>query len=383
MMYEETILSHENFKDIKTQNVDGIIYYRASDVCDNLKYPDSNRAIRKFCNEDGIMKLTTMDSSGRPNRFMFISAPNVEELIKWSALDEDAKNIFSAWILGDETNRNVDESQLTIFNNSMFGNLRTVLINGNPYFVGADVTSALQYSKASNVITNYVDSEDRVRYQINTQSGKRSFWMINESGLYSLIMQSRMETAKQFKHWVTSEVLPAIRKDGVYMTTDVAEKILQNPDFIIQLAQQVKEARIALEAEKKKNLELTATIKEKEEDIKHLTPKAKYYDMVLQSPDLVPITTIAKDYGWSGMAMNNYLRLKQVQYKQGQIWLLRKKYAQDGYGQIKTFTFEDKNGGVHVSPALYWTQKGRLLIYNMLKADGILPVMERIRTEQK
>lgn len=113
----------------------------------------------------------------------------------------------------------------------------------------------------------------------------------------------------------------------------------------------------------------------KDQQIAEMRPKVSYYDVVLQCKDIVPITVIAKDFGWSAKRLNQYLYEKRVQYKQGgKIWLLYQKYAEMGYTQTRTYTYdEDRHCDVHT----YWTQKGRLFIYNLLKSDGILPVIER------
>lgn len=129
------------------------------------------------------------------------------------------------------------------FTNSDFGEIRIVMINSVPWFVGKDVAAALGYIKPKNAIANHVDSEDKALALIQggCSTGKQNTTIINESGLYSLILSSKMPNAKKFKHWVTSEVIPSIRKHGAYMTPETIEKTLCNPDFIIQLATQLKD----------------------------------------------------------------------------------------------------------------------------------------------
>lgn len=122
--------------------------------------------------------------------------------------------------------------------------VRTVLVNDEPYFVGKDVAEILGYSKPRNAISTHVDEEDK--QDAPTQGGlggKQKMTIINESGLYSLILKSKLPSAKKFKRWVTSEVLPAIRKHGGYLTPEKVEEALLNPDTIIQLATQLKEER--------------------------------------------------------------------------------------------------------------------------------------------
>jgi len=188
---------------------------------------------------------------------------------------------------------------------------------------------------------------------------------INESGLYSLIISSKMPNARKFKRWVTSEVLPSIRKHGVY----AVEAVLENPDMLIA-------ALTELKAEREKTKSLTNTVAVQNQQIIEMKPKASYYDVVLNCKDLVAVSTISKDYGWSARRMNEYLHDKGVQYKQCNIWLLYQKYAELGYTSTKIHSYNGSDGDVHTKPHTYWTQKGRLFIYELLKSDGILPLIE-------
>lgn len=191
--------------------------------------------------------------------------------------------------------------------------------------------------------------------------------VINESGLYSLIFGSKLPTARRFKRWVTSEVLPTIRRHGVY----AVDEVLANPDTLI-------EALLQLKAEREINQALKETVAVQNQQIVEMKPKASYYDVVLNCKDLVAISVIAKDYGWSANRMNQYLHQKGVQYKQGnKIWLLYQKYAEMGYTNTKTHSYPGNYGTMHTAVHTYWTQQGRLFIYELLKSDGILPTMEQ------
>lgn len=141
-------------------------------------------------------------------------------------------------------------NNLQVFKNDQFGEIRTVEINGEPWFVGKDIADTLGYSAARNAIAAHVDDEDKLTHQISAAGQMRDVTIINESGLYSLVLSSKLPTAKQFKRWITSDVIPTIRKHGAYMTPETIEKVLLNPDTIINLASQLKserEKRIALE----------------------------------------------------------------------------------------------------------------------------------------
>ncbi|WP_278777962.1 BRO family protein, partial [Limosilactobacillus vaginalis] len=171
----------------------------------------------------------------------------------------------------------MNETQLFNFKGQR---VRTVTINNEPYFVGNDVATILGYSNYRNAVVNHVDKEDKLRTQIEYAGQNRNMTVINESGLYSLILGSKLPTAKEFKHWVTSEVLPSIRKHGAYMTPQTIEKALLSPDTIINLATQLKE-----EQEQRKHLQ---------EENEQMKPKALFADAVSTSNSSILIGQLAK-----------------------------------------------------------------------------------------
>lgn len=212
-----------------------------------------------------------------------------------------------------------------------------------------------------------MDNEAKGVAKCDTLGGMQEFSVINESGLYSLILSSKLHAAKKFKRWVTSEVLPAIRRHGLYATDD----LIANPDLAIA-------AFTALKEERERNKVLAATVAVQNQQIAEMKPKVSYYDIVLQCKDVLPISVIAKDYGWSANKMNKYLHSKGVQFKQGnKIWLLYQKYADKGYTSTKTHIYSDSYGKQHTAVHTYWTQQGRLFIYSLMKADGNLPLIEQ------
>lgn len=250
------------------------------------------------------------------------------------------------------------DNEIQIFN---FENneVRALNIDGKPYFVGKDVADVLGYADQNKALAMHVDDEDKLNDKTASSLGQRGGWLINESGLYSLILSSKMPNAKKFKRWVTSEVLPAIVHKGVYMTDDVIEKVIKDPDFIIKLATELKE-------EKTKRLVA-------EQQVYELKPKATYYDLVLQNKSLLSVTQIAKDYGKSAKWLNEKLHELGMQYKQGSTWLLYQKYADKGYTQSTTHVIDECNAKLLTK----WTQAGRLAIYQILKSKNILPLIER------
>nr|WP_318752518.1 phage antirepressor [Globicatella sp. PHS-GS-PNBC-21-1553] len=247
------------------------------------------------------------------------------------------------------------QMELQIFKNNEFGEVRTLLINGEPYFVGKDVAEVLGYSNTAKAIRDHVDEEDKLTERIVLAGQNREVIFINESGLYSLILKSKLPTAKQFKRWVTSEVLPTIRKHGVYAT----DELLDNPDFLIDALQKLK-------AEREQRLIA-------EQRVLELQPKASYYDVILQSKSLVSVSQIAKDYGLSATKLNQLLNEWGIQYKQGGTWLLYQKYAPMGYTQSQTVEY---NGGEGSRLHTKWTQKGRLFLHNLLTNHGYVPTVE-------
>lgn len=258
-------------------------------------------------------------------------------------------------------------NELKIFENEQFGSIRTVEIDSTPYFVGKDVAEVLAYNEPHKAIVRHIDEDDRMKHPITDITGRvQETWLINESGLYSLILSSKLPKAKEFKHWVTSEVLPAIRRHGMYAT----DELINNPDIAIA-------AFTALKEERAKNKQLTDTVAVQEQQIAELKPKASYYDVVLNCADLLSTTKIAKDYGKSARWLNELLHELGIQFKQGDIWLLYQKYARNGYTNTKTQTFNGSDGKVHSKVHTYWTQKGRLFIYDVLKAESILPLIEQ------
>lgn len=255
-------------------------------------------------------------------------------------------------------------------------NIRTISINGIPYFVGKDVAAVLGYERPTKAIQDHVDTEDKDVVPIQDSIGRmQNTPIINESGLYSLILSSKLPQAREFKRWVTKEVLPTIRKHGAYLTPEKVEEVLTDPDTIISLATQLKKERTA-------RLMAEQQVAIAEQQVAELKPKASYYDKVLANPALMTITQITKDYGMSGKAMNALLHDLHVIYKQGNVWLLYSKYQKTGWTQSETHIVRKSDGTEKVVLNTKWTQKGRLGLYDLLKEHGILPLIERDKDDE-
>lgn len=251
--------------------------------------------------------------------------------------------------------------ELKIFENENFGEIRSIIDdNKEPWFVAIDICNVLEL-KNPTVAVGRLDEDERTKYNLGRQGMTN---MVNEYGLYNLILASRKKEAKDFKRWITHEVLPAIRRDGGYMVVNQGES---EEDIL---------ARAMIIA--KKNIDrLKLESKKKDQIIGELKPKADYVDKILQNKSLIKISSIAKDYGMSAQEMNKLLHELRIQYKQGDQWLLYAKIQDKGYTSSETHVYEKRDGTTDVSLITKWTQKGRIFLYEELKRNGYLPMIER------
>lgn len=251
------------------------------------------------------------------------------------------------------------ENEIILFKHEEFGEIRTLNIDGEPWFVGKDIAEKLGYVEAAKAIRTHVDTEDKGVSVLDTPGGQQKFTTINESGLYSLILSSKLPSAKKFKHWVTAEVLPSLRKHGAYFTAETLHKTMSDPRELAKLL-----TALADEQEKRRKLE---------EENAFLSVKANYYDRILHSKNSVPVTQIAKDYGMTAIAFNRMLHEYGIQYPIRNSWILYAEYADKNYTQSKTYQIGEDRSVMHTC----WTQKGRLFLYEFLKERGVLPMCEQ------
>ena len=264
------------------------------------------------------------------------------------------------------------ENNIEIFNKKEFGEVRATSIDGEAYLMLADVCRVLGIKNSRQAKTR-LSEKGVINTDIQTNGGIQKADFINESNLYKLIFQSRKAKAEKFSDWVTEEVLPSIRKTGAYMTPDTIEKMIANPDFSIKLLEELKEQQEINASLEQENNMLVIKNQFLETDAEINKPKVTYHDMVLNSDELVSATIIAKDYGKSAVWLNNKLHKLGVIYKRSGQWVLYDKYAEEGYCHSKTTLVGNGKTMTHV----YWTQKGRLFIYETLKANNILPLIEK------
>lgn len=264
-------------------------------------------------------------------------------------------------------------NEIQIFKNDLFGEIRTTVINDKPYFVGKDVAIVLGYSNTNDVISQHVDNEDKVvgaqnaTPSITDSLGRAQYptW-INESGVYALIFGSKLKTAKQFKHWVTSEVLPSIRNTGQY---NLMPKL---PDF-----KNPAEAARAWANQYEQIEEQNKQIEALNDEVIELKKKTDYLEVILQSKETVTIGQIAADYGMTPQAMNNLLNKMRIQHKVNGQWLLYAEYLSKGYVHSETINVKHNNGRTEIKLFTRWRQSGRLFLYNKLKECSIIPLIER------
>ena len=240
-----------------------------------------------------------------------------------------------------------------IFKNEEFGQIRTCEVKGETYFVGKDVASALGYKNTKDALIRHVDVEDKEGSGITTPSGIQQMIIINESGLYSLILSSKLESARRFKRWVTAEVLPQIRRNGQYELERQNEQLSKQARML--------ENRNAL-------------LEEIGAQQKTLTDYARH---ILSSTQTVTVTQVAQDYGMTAKQLNELLNKLRIQHKVGGQWVLYTPYLYRGYVQSFSSYFISPDGEVIVKLHTRWTQQGRLFLYEELKKAGHLPVMER------
>lgn len=253
-------------------------------------------------------------------------------------------------------------NELQIFENADFGSVRTLMINDAPYFVGKDVAEILGYTNSSKALADHVDDEDKLNNESLSSLGQRGGWLINESGLYSLILSSKMPNAKKFKHWVTAEVLPSIRKHGAYMTPETLEQAILNPDTMIQLCTALKEER-----EKRTVLEHQA---EKDK------PKVLFADAVTASHTSILVGELAKILKQNGVDIGQnrlFAVLREKGYlikRKGTDWNMPTQRSMEmKLFEIKETVISHADGHTSVNKTVKVTGTGQQYFINLFLKD--------------
>ena len=245
------------------------------------------------------------------------------------------------------------ENAIKIFENEEFGSVRTMEINGEPYFVGKDVAEILGYANTSKALIDHVDDEDKLNNETLSSLGQRGGWLINESGLYSLILSSKLSTAKKFKRWVTSEILPTIRKTGSY-------SIQNKPDSYTIEDPAARARRWAEEYEEKKALE--AKIEEQK-------PLVEYAEHIQASKDVIDMKSMAKLASKNGIKIGrnklfSFLRDRKILDREN---IPYANYMDKEWFQVVESPYTFNNGDVKIIRTTLVSPKGQIGIIRQLK----------------
>ena len=261
-------------------------------------------------------------------------------------------------------------NELTVFENEKFGKVRVVTENEKPYFNLNDVCEILGLKNPRQVKTRLKEDGVRLMDIIDNLGRVQKNNFIDESNLYKCIFQSDKPEAEAITEWVTGEVLPAIRKTGMYMTDNVWDTIINDPEKLGEVLinyGKVKKEKELLEEENQIQKQLIAEYK----------PIKEYVDTILSSEDTMTTTQIAADYGFSAYELNKTLNEQRVVRKVGGQWILYIEHMNKGYTKSETMTVKKKDGTDKVVANTKWTQKGRLFIHNLLENLGIKANMDR------
>ena len=241
-------------------------------------------------------------------------------------------------------------NEMQIFKNREFGTIRTISNEqGEALFCAKDVCDALGYKQTHKAVERHVDKGDGMKRPTPTASGIQTMLYINESGLYALILSSKLESARRFKHWVTSEVLPSIRKQGGYIVARPHE----SDEVILARALQI----------------MQATLQRRDEQIAQLKPRADYADHVLDSISCFTVTQIGKELNMTGHDLNRLLCEMRIQYVQSGQYMLYADYARQGLAKNRSFEYHTSDGELRTKTYLVWTERGRDFIHRLINKN--------------
>ena len=244
--------------------------------------------------------------------------------------------------------------------NNEFGAVHTLVIENKPWFMAIEIARILEYKNTRDAIYQHVVTHDKRLINTNTvvvhdgiRRGNPNRVFINEVGLYSLIKNSQMPKAVEFMYWIVSEVIPAIKTYGMYMTPEAAEKVIENPEIAREAAHQLQKAH---------------------KRIQELEPLAKYTQDVLQSDEALTVSMVAKEFGLTGFKLNRILKNRGVIFQFGnkhkKSWHVKDKYVKKKWFMYQTPKYKDSVGRIHTSTHLYLTQKGRQALHQLLPQWG-------------
>lgn len=245
----------------------------------------------------------------------------------------------------------MNNTMVKVFENEQFGKVRAINIDGESWFIGKDVAVALGYNDTDQALRRHVDKEDKLTRNFDGSGQKRKMTTINESGLYSLVLSSKLPTAKAFKRWITSEVIPSIRKTGGYI---MGQEEMSDIELL---------SRAVLVAQNQ--------IAQRDSRIAEMEPVVDFAQRCLLAEGAVTTTSIAKNYGLSATKLNQLLKGLGVQYKVGNQWVLYSQYQDCGYTETRRTPIQKKDGEVVLVSETLWTPKGIEFIDRMLQSVNV------------
>lgn len=421
-------MAHPDFGTVRYTDTSDCRWYAGIDVINamvpNLHGNQPSNAISTCITKKG-MPFKQLCASGHSARTQFIEEDGVSVLAvyadtRWPDMRVRIETC-KEWILGEHESGAVQgtieaivseehtafesecESVIVdepmVFTSPEFKNVRVVEIDGEPWWVLADVCRELEIVNASAVAKRLNDDEKRTAsFNPNSDLGlsHNGACIVNESGLYKVVLRSDKPKAEPFMHWVSHDVVPSIRKHGGYMTAKMVEEILSDPDTLIRLATQLKEERnkraAAEEALAKSNEQCVALEKQREslaceneiqrQRIAEFKPVRDYVDTILSSTDCLRVTQIAADYDMSAIKLNQILASAGVQHKVSGQWILYREYMEQGYTKAITTHYEKRDGTIGSSELTVWTQKGRLFIHSILTDLGYMAHLDKTLTAE-
>lgn len=264
-------------------------------------------------------------------------------------------------------------NELQIFQNPLFGEVRTIELNQKVWFGASDIAKALGYSNPRKAIATHCKSAGVTIRDVGVKTGERpdgtpiiqdiKMNFINEGNVIRLVSRCKMPKADEFESWIFDDLVPTVLKTGGYIIEkegDTEEDLLARAFVVAQNKLKEREQRIAL---------LEDQNKLSKEQLQIAAPKVEYFDNVLQSSNTYTTTQIAKEFGFSAETLNKKLKEKGIQYKQNGQWLLTYKYQNKGYTKTKTVTYTKADGSQGSSMQTVWTERGRLFIHGIIKAN--------------
>lgn len=271
---------------------------------------------------------------------------------------------------------------IKVFNSPQFGEVRTAGTSDNPMFCLSDLCRCLCLSAKG--VNQRLSKEVISTYPLETAGGMQQALFVNEDGLYDVILDSRKPEAKAFRKWITSEVLPSIRKTGGYIAT----KQDDTPDEIMARALLVAQQTLAKREERLKQLEADnqhkqATIEAQTSELKKQAPKVEYYDNTLQSVNTLTATQVAKERGMDAEKLNRKLKEAGIIYRQSGQWIVKQPYASWGLHKTRTQTYTRSDGSLGTNTYLVWTQKGKMFILALIdNGYNVKRAIRQIKGEQ-